>query len=288
MRFHQFEITFVLIVSSWVLYATAHASNPSEFPSNVWNQSVDVNSGVHYVVDRLEELANTITSTAGSIHQFRNSMTSLLSTVQNFQEDIQSKMEAEGHALEVLLEKLEIQFTDILEELQSEFSVPLPEDQDLRQKERAKFVHQALLKVENVVVNVVEELGMSGVDTRNSFRNLSPHIEQFLMVSGSLIDKHPELVELLIFSGITLLLPEGWFLRPLLRVFGFSSLAAWAQRFFFGAGVNEGSWFSILQAAGMKNSEYGVGRTIWGTISLGIGPLIWLKWVIRIPEVRIL
>ncbi|KAK7681796.1 hypothetical protein QCA50_015143 [Cerrena zonata] len=30
------------------------------------------------------------------------------------------------------------------------------------------------------------------------------------------------------------------------------SIAAWAQNFFFGAAVPEGSWFSLLQRAGMS------------------------------------
>jgi len=237
MRFPQFGISIVLLVSSWILLAIA---NTSEFPHSPWNLSADVETGVHYVEDRLQELANTIASTAGNIDHFRDSMVSLSSNVQKFQEDILSKLEAEGHTLEVLFEKLEAQFEVILEELQSEFSVPLPEEQSLRHKQRATFVHEALLKVENVVVDVASGLGISREDARNSFQNVSPHIERFPLVSGVLADNHPDLVGFLIFSGITLLAPESSLLRPLLALFGFGklgpvkgSIAARAQRNFF-------------------------------------------------------
>jgi len=275
MRFHQFGISIVLLVSSWILLATA---NTTEFPRDPRNLSEDVEMGVHYVEDRLQELANTITSTAD---HFRDSIVSLSLSVQKFQKEILSKLEAEGHTLEVLFEKIEAQFEVTLEELQSEFSVPLPEEQSLRQKQRETFVSEALFKVENVVVDVASELGISREDARNSFQNVSPHIERFLLVSGVLADNHPDLVGFLIFSGITLLVPESWLLRPLLALFGFGklgpvkgSVATWAQKNFFGAIVSEGSWFAILQAAGMKKLESSAGNGILGMISLGVG-VVW-------------
>ncbi|OSX55995.1 hypothetical protein POSPLADRAFT_1063127 [Postia placenta MAD-698-R-SB12] len=56
-----------------------------------------------------------------------------------------------------------------------------------------------------------------------------------------------------------MLIPEEWILDPLIQLFGIGpsgpekgSIAAWAQRTFFGAEVKAGSWFSLLQSAGMK------------------------------------
>ncbi|KIP05248.1 hypothetical protein PHLGIDRAFT_19771 [Phlebiopsis gigantea 11061_1 CR5-6] len=55
-----------------------------------------------------------------------------------------------------------------------------------------------------------------------------------------------------------MLIPQGFILRPLLSLIGFGpfgpikgSTAAWAQRRFWGAAVAKGSWFSVLQRAGM-------------------------------------
>lgn len=111
------------------------------------------------------------------------------------------------------------------------------------------------------------------------------------------MDNHPVLVETLLFSGAALLIPEAWFLRPFLSLFGFGpygpmkgeslahlchsarvdsncyigSAAAWAQRRFWGAAVAEGSWFARLQAAGMKVIPPGTGKKVAGSIGLGLG-----------------
>jgi len=45
--------------------------------------------------------------------------------------------------------------------------------------------------------------------------------------AGNLVDKHPVLVEILVFTVIGMIIPEAeaaWILRPLLRAFGFGPL----------------------------------------------------------------
>ena len=44
------------------------------------------------------------------------------------------------------------------------------------------------------------------------------------------------------------------------------SLAASAQRFIYGAVVTEGSWFAMLQRAGMRFPEFGLVRMIFRAI----------------------
>jgi hypothetical protein len=94
-----------------------------------------------------------------------------------------------------------------------------------------------------------------------------------------------------------MIIPEGFILRPLLRVFGFGpggvtkgnfllfrvhvhvydllagSGAARVQRFFFREAIAEGSWFARLQSAGMKWVPPGLGKKIGIPIAIGGGIL---------------
>ena len=92
---------------------------------------------------------------------------------------------------------------------------------------------------------------------------------------GDINEQHPQLLTTLVFSVATLLIPESWILRPFLSLLGFGpagpikgalkhqnhtfeahvsavgSAATWLQRRFWGGAVRAGSWFALLQAAGM-------------------------------------
>ncbi|KAJ6538449.1 hypothetical protein DFH09DRAFT_1176912 [Mycena vulgaris] len=64
--------------------------------------------------------------------------------------------------------------------------------------------------------------------------------------------------KVLLLVGPFLLIPNYWFLRPILSAFGFGPIgpikgtaAAWAQRFFYGAAVGKGTWFAFLTSVGM-------------------------------------
>ena len=60
-----------------------------------------------------------------------------------------------------------------------------------------------------------------------------------------------------------------WFFVSVSRVWRLGSAAAWVQRRFWGAAVKQGSWFSILQAAGMRTP--GICRIFGSSIGLGVG-----------------
>jgi len=70
-----------------------------------------------------------------------------------------------------------------------------------------------------------------------------------------------------------MIIPERFILSSILRLLGFGplgpvkdSVAASGQRFFFGAVVTEGSWFAMLQRAGMKSPEFGLVGKIFRAI----------------------
>jgi hypothetical protein len=79
---------------------------------------------------------------------------------------------------------------------------------------------------------------MSEADAGAHFRNIEPHIQHVIVVTGKhilmakhnniidpplgdLTEQHPILLETLLFSGAILFIPEVWILRPVLSIFGF-------------------------------------------------------------------
>lgn len=114
--------------------------------------------------------------------------------------------------------------------------------------------------------------------------------------TGDINEQHPRLLPMLAFSVAGMLIPESWILRPLLSLFGFGpagpvkgaqrshsynmaqfnpvgSAAAWLQRYFWGAAVRAGSWFSLLQAAGMGMIPKWAGLAIKVPLAIGGGML---------------
>lgn len=103
-----------------------------------------------------------------------------------------------------------------------------------------------------------------------------------MVLTGDLAEQHPEMLVTVLISGVLLVLPEGFILRPILGLFGFGpyspvkgSSAAWAQKRFFGAVVPARSWFAALQSLGMKVPMVGapIGSAVgWmGATAGGVG-----------------
>ncbi|KAF8967864.1 hypothetical protein BDZ97DRAFT_2056636 [Flammula alnicola] len=179
--------------------------------------------------------------------------------------------------LEDFTKILSVEIDAVIEKLQSELSELLPEDQTERSKKRGAVVDFALDKIEDALVKAYSILGIAEAEAREKFSHVKPHIRHVVLVTGNLADHHPYVVDLILFTGASMLIPEGLFLRPLLRIFGFGTLgpvkgspAAWAQRFFFNAAVKEGSWFSRLQSAGMKWVPPDLGKKM-GVFPLELG-----------------
>ncbi|GBE89581.1 predicted protein [Sparassis crispa] len=162
----------------------------------------------------------------------------------------------------------------VLEELQAKF--PQPEEAPGHETRKAR-VSEALRHAEDAIVKALVGRGMYETTAREHLDNLRPHVEFLVVVSGDLAEQHPVLLEVLLFAGSILLIPESWVLRPLMSLFGFGpygpikgTVASWSQRFFFGAAVREGSWFAHLQAAAMRPAA-GWWKIIVGGIAASIG-----------------
>ncbi|KAH9921756.1 uncharacterized protein B0H18DRAFT_1019927 [Fomitopsis serialis] len=140
-------------------------------------------------------------------------------------------------------------FADLLEELKEQGNVSL-----------------VIRKAEEAFIRLGVQHGVPENQLRTHLDLIVKHVEDIVVTVGDLAEQHPILLETLIVSGIMLIIPESWFLRPLFGLFGMStegpvagSAAAWAQGRFYGAYIPKGSWFSHLQRAGMK----GASRWIW-------------------------
>ncbi|TFK44810.1 hypothetical protein BDQ12DRAFT_36758 [Crucibulum laeve] len=232
----------------------------SRSPFDFWRAAKELGDTLTAYTDKeLHDAANRYNVAAEKITEFKGEILQVVSNTQSLAKGLSAALEEHGFTLDDISEKLSLEFALVMEEMKTELSEPLPEDQTDRYRVRATMISISLQKVENAFVKVMAMCAISESDARSRFQELRPGIEHVLLITGNFIDNHPQLVEIILFSGAALIIPESWFLRPLLSLFGFGpygpvkgSTAAWAQRTFWGGAVKEGSWFARMQSAGMK------------------------------------
>ncbi|ETW76308.1 hypothetical protein HETIRDRAFT_174386 [Heterobasidion irregulare TC 32-1] len=164
----------------------------------------------------------------------------------------------------------------IAQQIQDEFPPP---DKAPSHERRVEMVDDVLQRVEEVLVHVAEAYGLPAERIREDLHDrILPHVKRLVVITGDLAEQHPVLLETLLFAAVGALIPESWFLRPLLNLFGFGpygpvkgSAAAWAQRRFYGATVASRSWFAHLQSAAMRpRLPPGTGAAIGGAVGAGL------------------
>jgi len=166
----------------------------------------------------------------------------------------------------------------VLEELNERFPAP---DQAPGHEERQKVVAVALEKAGAALVAVCVKHGMEEERVGEHWGTVRPAIESMVVLLGDVVEQHPDLLSALLFTFAMMLIPEYFVLRPILGVFGFGpagpvkgSAASWAQRVFYGAAVNKGSWFAYLDQAAMTlkaPGTWGWLGGLFGAIGLGGG-----------------
>ncbi|KAF8507295.1 hypothetical protein BU17DRAFT_16275, partial [Hysterangium stoloniferum] len=197
-------------------------------------------------------------SAADNIHQIMQNITDLVSNAAVLRDEIQSEIQKRNITIENISDMLSAELAVVFEQLQTEFTEPLPENKTERYKQRERMVSITMIKVEDAFVICATTWDVSENDARAQFQSISLPVKQVVLGAGNVIDNHPELIEIILLTVAVLLLPESFLLRSILSLFGFGpygpikgSAAAWAQRIFFGGVVKSGSWFSFLQKAGM-------------------------------------
>ena len=248
------------------------------------------------------------------IDEFRSTFQNIVSTSSEIREHM-TELTQRGLTLDQISDELGVIFNDILAHLKKAFPPP---DQAPSHEARQEMVTSVLDRAEQGLQGFARKHGMSedGLENlRSSFDRLKPHVEKLVVITGTpppvaalqfvsepsllgdLIEQHPVLFSTLVFSAAAMLIPESWFLRPLLSLMGYGpygpikgeqlindyrqagfsynwspgSPAAWAQRRFWGAAVSKGSWFAFLQRAGMKGISV---RPVMGAIGGAIGAII--------------
>jgi len=170
---------------------------------------------------------------------------------------------------------LERAFEKVLEELKVMFPAP---EKASGHEERQKVVSVALEKAGAALISVCAEHQMDEERVRSLWQTIRAAIEKLVVLLGDLVEQHPDLLSALLFTFAVMLIPEYWVLRPLLRLFGFGPIgpvkgtaASWAQRVFYGAAVNKGSWFAYLDKAAMTLKAPGWAGWLGGLLGLGLG-----------------
>lgn len=164
--------------------------------------------------------------------------------------------------------------SDQINDLKKEFSEPLPKDQTDRYQQRSTMVARALDTTEDALVNVCQVSRITGSAVRTKLCDIKPRLNHSLLIIANFVNNHPVLFETLLFSGAIPQSPILWLILafgPLGPIKG--SFAAFAQCFFFGAAIEQGSWSAMLKRAGMIMTEVGVVMKIfqvmkcffWGT-----------------------
>ncbi|KAH9931445.1 uncharacterized protein B0H18DRAFT_989370 [Fomitopsis serialis] len=156
---------------------------------------------------------------------------------------------------------IEKTLANILEDLKDRFPPP---DHALSHAEREGNVTLVVNIIEESLIKFGVEHGISEEQLKMRLAPIMKHVEDVVVAIGDLAEQHPYLLKTLLVSGVMIIIPEAWFLRPLLRFFGFApkgpakggSLATWTQRTFYGGTVTKGSWFSYLHRAAFGRWEH--------------------------------
>ncbi|KAF9783011.1 hypothetical protein BJ322DRAFT_1073982 [Thelephora terrestris] len=192
---------------------------------------------------RIQELESTINDILAVFAEIRGHM---------------AELTQKGLTMDNISDELEGIFKDISVYVEETFPSP---DQALSHKERLMRTRTILDRIIQAILDFLRKHGMSEdalERVRRAFASLKRLIEKLVGIIGDFIERHPFIFRTLISSMVGKLFPGSWIIRLLLTVMGFGqygpikgSPATWAQSQFWGAAVKKGSWFAILQKAGM-------------------------------------
>lgn len=200
-------------------------------------------------------------TTAARLYDVRSTMQVIVQDTADLKELIIAQVHDES--FDDVRRGIETTLANIFEELKDRFPPP---DHALSHVERKGNVTLVVNIVEEALLKFGVEHGMSEEQLKMRLAPIMKHIEDVVVAIGDLAEQHPYLLQTLLVSGVMIIIPESWFLRPLLRFFGFTpkgpakgSLAAWTQRTFYGGTITKGSWFSYLRRAAMGRWDHSIG-----------------------------
>jgi len=207
--------------------------------------------------DYVSRLLGSAAADLGSVQftDIRFAMNHIVSATATFRDNIKGALDAHHITFDKLTEELEGVFVAIKGNLEQKFPSP---DKAPSHAEREEMVDKVLDDTSRALRNLTTRYGIREEVVETYILALKPQVQALTVAVGDINEQHPQLLTTLVFSVAALLIPESWILRPFLSLFGFGpagpvkgSAATWLQRRFWGGAVRAGSWFSLLQAAGM-------------------------------------
>lgn len=176
--------------------------------------------------------------------EFMETMGRVVIAANKLRDDIEIAAKKHGLTIDQISGILSEEFDLIFHELQKEFPGDLPEDSGGRHTERVKIVSWVMDKVESPLVKVTILWGIPESDTKMRFQEIKRHVKNILIfvgmhlrcreyvlmsrnsclfILGHIGDRHPVLLEMLIFSVVAMFIPSKslFILNPLLGLFGF-------------------------------------------------------------------
>ncbi|KAF8809013.1 hypothetical protein BYT27DRAFT_7163324 [Phlegmacium glaucopus] len=236
------------------LFQSSHESISGLLPPDFdfWRSAEDLGDKANaYTADILNDAAVQYEDKIKEIKEIMNRVVTSAEGMETILKDVDLKE----------FQKLfEVKLSHAFEKLKKDFSEPLPEDQTERYRQQAATISQVLDTTEDTLVAVCALWNIPEADVRTKFADIKSHMNHALLIIVNLVlNEHPVLFTTLAVSAVILVIPKSFFLRPIFGLLGFGPLgpvkgtfATSSQRFFFGAAVVKGSWFSTLQRVGMK------------------------------------
>lgn len=229
-----------------------------------------------YAASVIDDIRSTYTHYAEELDTIKDALSSIVPLAAQFKATIGAHSENNGSIFDDIAEKVDEVYAKLVEKLVAAFPPP---DQALGHPARQELFNTILSEAEDAIVSVCVQAGLPEEDVRPHLDALRSILVVIVVTIGDVAEQYPELLDILVVTAITMLIPEEWILYPLIRLFGIGpsgpvkgSIAAWAQRTFFGAEVKAGSWFSLLQSAGMKPGAPAT-KGIIGSMLSAIGAL---------------
>ncbi|OAX43620.1 hypothetical protein K503DRAFT_765709 [Rhizopogon vinicolor AM-OR11-026] len=190
------------------------------------------------------------------ITEFKASVVNVTTTATTLHQVVLEAAEQHGIPLDTMKGELGDICNSMFEELKEQFPPP---DEAPSHENRMVMISTALDRIEGGFLQFAINHGVSEEPLKSHSGSLKLHAQSIVVTIGDLVERHPDLAITLLVAAITMLLPELWLLRQVLRMFGFGprgpikgGVAAWLQRWLFGPAVPKGGWFATLQYLAMQ------------------------------------
>jgi len=160
------------------------AANPAPLEiSSIWARAPaleDTESLVAYVEEKLHGITLHIPAASAKINQFIETMTSVVVVSKNFRYEIEHSTQ-ENITAEEVSGKLSVELALFVQNFDTVFFLPLPDDHEARTEERVKIIDWLMVEVEDILVRI---LPVPEADVRERCQEVELHVKDVLLITG--------------------------------------------------------------------------------------------------------